>query len=83
MLVSVSGAFNRMQSRINKLIADRTQALAAVSHDLRTPIARLRLRAGFLDDPEAQRQIDADLDEMDAMIGATLAYLRGEDELER
>lgn len=75
-------AFNRMQARINKLIADRTQALAAVSHDLRTPIARLRLRAGFLDDPEAQRQIDSDLDEMDAMIGATLAYLRGEDELE-
>ena len=75
-------AFNRMQSRINKLIADRTQALAAVSHDLRTPIARLRLRAGFLDDPEAQRAIVADLDEMDAMIGATLAYLRGEDELE-
>jgi signal transduction histidine kinase len=75
-------AFNRMQARINKLIGDRTQALAAVSHDLRTPIARLRLRAGFLDDPEAQRQIDADLDEMDAMIGATLAYLRGEEELE-
>lgn len=75
-------AFNRMQARISKLIADRTQALAAVSHDLRTPIARLRLRAGFLDDPEAQRQIDADLDEMDAMIDATLAYLRGEEELE-
>lgn len=75
-------AFNRMQARINKVIADRTQALAAVSHDLRTPIARLRLRAGFLEDCEAQRQIDADLDEMDAMIGATLAYLRGEDELE-
>jgi signal transduction histidine kinase len=75
-------AFNRMQARINKLILDRTQALAAVSHDLRTPIARLRLRAGFLEDREAQRQIDADLDEMDAMIGATLAYLRGEEELE-
>ena len=59
-------AFNRMQARIDRLIADRTQALAAVSHDLRTPLARLRLRAGFLDDAEAQRQIDADLDEMDA-----------------
>lgn len=76
-------AFNRMQKRIDKLIADRTQALAAVSHDLRTPIARLRLRAGFLDDKEAQRQIDADLDEMDAMITTTLSFLRGEGEQEQ
>lgn len=75
-------AFNRMQARIDRLIADRTQALAAVSHDLRTPLARLRLRAGFLDDAETQRQIDADLDEMDAMIGSTLAYLRGDEEQE-
>lgn len=76
-------AFNRMQARIDRLIADRTQALAAVSHDLRTPIARLRLRAGFIEDTEAQRQIDADLDEMEAMITATLAYLRGDAEQEQ
>ncbi|WP_144187137.1 ATP-binding protein [Elioraea rosea] len=75
-------AFNRMQARIDRLIADRTQALAAVSHDLRTPIARLRLRAGFVDDPDAQQSIDRDLDEMEAMIDATLAYLRGETEAE-
>ena len=73
-------AFNRMQGRIDRLIADRTQALAAVSHDLRTPIARLRLRAGFVEDGEAARAIDADLDEMEAMIDSTLAYLRGETE---
>jgi len=75
-------AFNRMQARIDRLIADRTQALAAVSHDLQTPIARLRLRAGFIGDEEAARAIDADLDEMEAMIDATLAYLRGEAETE-
>jgi signal transduction histidine kinase len=75
-------AFNRMQARIDRLITDRTQALAAVSHDLRTPIARLRLRAGFVEDAETQRAIDADLDEMEAMIEATLAYLRGETESE-
>jgi signal transduction histidine kinase len=75
-------AFNRMQARIDRLIADRTQALAAVSHDLRTPIARLRLRAGFIEDADTQRQIDADLDEMEAMIASTLAYLRGEAEQE-
>jgi signal transduction histidine kinase len=75
-------AFNRMQARIDRLIADRTQALAAVSHDLRTPISRLRLRAGFLEDPDAARSIDADLDEMGEMISATLAYLRGDAEAE-
>lgn len=71
-------AFNRMQGRIDRLISDRTHALAAVSHDLRTPIARLRLRAGFVDDAEAARAIDADLDEMESMIDSTLAYLRGQ-----
>nr|WP_264185723.1 ATP-binding protein [Roseicella aerolata] len=75
-------AFNAMQARIHRLVADRTQALAAVSHDLRTPIQRLRLRAGFLEDAEAQRAIDADLDEMEAMVEATLAYLRGKTESE-
>ena len=71
-------AFNAMQARIHQLVSDRTQALAAVSHDLRTPIQRLRLRAGFLDDAEAQRSIDGDLDEMEAMVEATLAFLRGD-----
>ncbi|MCO6415816.1 ATP-binding protein [Siccirubricoccus sp. KC 17139] len=74
--------FNAMQARIHRLVADRTQALAAVSHDLRSPIQRLRLRAGCLDDQEAQRAIDGDLDEMEGMIEATLAYLRGETESE-
>ncbi|MFC7694511.1 ATP-binding protein [Paeniroseomonas aquatica] len=74
--------FNAMQARIHRLVADRTQALAAVSHDLRTPIQRLRLRAGFLDDAEAQRAIDDDLDEMEGMVESTLAYLRGETESE-
>lgn len=68
--------FNEMQRRIKQLIADRTHALAAVSHDLRTPITRLRLRAGFLADAEVQQAIDADLDEMEAMIEATLHFLR-------
>jgi len=81
-VVHAAQAFNRMQARIDRMIADRTQALAAVSHDLRTPIARLRLRASFLQDPELQRQFDADLAEMDAMVGTTLAYLRGDQEQE-
>ena len=75
-------ALDAMQSRITRLVDDRTRALAAVSHDLRTPITRLRLRAGFLEDAEAQAQIEADLDEMEGMIAATLAYLQGEAETE-
>jgi len=67
-------AFNEMQRRLRSFISDRTQTLAAVSHDLRTPITRLRLRAEFIDDAEAQRKMLADLDEMEAMIAATLAF---------
>lgn len=75
-------AINAMQDRIRRLIADRTEALAAVSHDLRTPLARLRLRAGFLDDQEAQRAIEGDVAEMEAMVGGVLAYLSGENDPE-
>ena len=74
----VARALDAMQARISRLVDDRTQALGAVSHDLRTPITRLRLRAGFLEDREAQARIDEDLDEMEAMISATLAYLQGD-----
>lgn len=75
-------AFNAMQGRIHQLVADRTLALAAVSHDLRTPITRMRLRAGFVEDAETQAKLDADLDEMEAMVSATLAYMRGGNEAE-
>jgi signal transduction histidine kinase len=75
-------AFNAMQGRIAALVADRTTALAAVSHDLHTPTARCRLRAGFLTDEETRRKIEEDLDEMEAMIGSVLAFLRSEDDPE-
>ena len=78
----VAQALDAMQARITRLIDDRTQALAAVSHDLRTPITRMRLRAGFMDDPETQTRMEADLDEMEGMISATLAYLQGDAEPE-
>jgi hypothetical protein len=81
-IVEVERAFNAMHNRIQRLIADRTQALAAVSHDLRTPIARLRLRSGLLADPILQTEYERDLEEMEAMVESTLAYLRGEDETE-
>jgi signal transduction histidine kinase len=63
---------------------DHTQALVAVSHDLRTPIQRLRLRASLLHDEEAQDAIGADLAEMESFIESTLSYFRsGEDEAPR
>lgn len=76
-------AFNAMQARITQLIASRTEALAAVSHDLRTPISRLRLRAGFLPDEADRGAIQADLDEMSAMVSDLLAYLGGDADPEK
>nr|WP_248291120.1 ATP-binding protein [Neoroseomonas marina] len=69
-------AFNEMAARIRRFVADRTQMLAAIGHDLRTPITRLRLRAEFMDDDEQRRKMLADLDEMEQMIAATLAFAR-------
>ena len=78
----VIAAFNRMQARIHRLIGDRTHALAAVGHDLRTPLARLRLRAEDVDSDRLRRAIDSDVQEMEAMIGSLLAFLNGEDRTE-
>jgi len=74
---SAARAFNRMQKRIQYLIHERARALAAVSHDLRTPLTRLRLRAELVDDAELREQMAGDLESMAAMIDATLDYLRG------
>ena len=71
-------AFNDMQARLRTFVKDRTQMLAAISHDLRTPITRLRLRAEFIEDDEQRGRMLADLEQMEAMIAATLAFA-GED----
>ena len=78
----VTSAFNRMHARIYQLIEDRTQALAAVGHDLRTPLARLRLRADRIADASVRSAIESDVAEMSAMVASLLAYLGGEDEVE-
>lgn len=70
-------AFNRMQARIKRLVNERARALAAVSHDLRTPLTRLRLRTELIDDERLREQMSKDLEAMAAMIDGTLAYLRG------
>ena len=70
-------AFNTMRERIQRLVAERMQALAAVSHDLRTPITRLRLRSELMEDEATRNLVDADLAEMEVMIDSTLEFLRG------
>ncbi len=75
-------AFNDMQRRIRRFVEDRTQMLAAISHDLRTPIMRLRLRAEFIEDEEQQKSTLADLDDMEKMISSTLAFARDDAEQE-
>jgi signal transduction histidine kinase len=69
-------AFNLMQERLRRFLEDRTQMLAAISHDLRAPLARLRLRAEFVEEEEQQRKMFDDLEAMNAMIDSTLAFAR-------
>ncbi len=75
-VATAAHAFNTMAERIRRFVGDRTQMLAAIGHDLRTPITRLRLRAEFMDDDEQRRKMLSDLDEMEAMVAATLAFAR-------
>jgi signal transduction histidine kinase len=72
-------AFNRMQSRLVRYIEDRTQVLAAMSHDLKTPLTRLRLRAELMDDDDMRLRFERDLREMESMVTDALAALRGLD----
>ncbi len=75
-LRNATRAFNRMTARIRRLVDDRTLMLAAVSHDLKTMLTRLRLRAEFIEDGEQKDKAAADLDEMQAMLEATLSFAR-------
>ncbi|GLR77414.1 HAMP domain-containing protein (plasmid) [Azospirillum oryzae] len=69
-------AFNEMQKRIQRLLTDRTQMFAALSHDLRTPLTILRLRAEFVEDDEQHAKMLSEISDMETMISATLAFLR-------
>jgi signal transduction histidine kinase len=76
-------AFNGLQARIHRLIDERTRALAAVGHDLRTPLARLRLRTDAIHDRDVRDTVQNDLAEMEAMVTSLMAFLGGESEPER
>ena len=69
-------AFNTMQSRLKRYIEDRAGILAAVSHDLKTPLTRIRLRIDLMDDEELRNKTVKDLAEMESMVSATLEFMR-------
>jgi signal transduction histidine kinase len=68
--------FNAMQAQIQKFVAYRTMMLAAISHDLRTPLTRMRLRGEFIEDEEQQARLFRDVDEMQNMVDEALAFFR-------
>lgn len=82
-VVRAAHAFNTMQSRLARYIREHSATLAAMSHDLKTPVTRLRLRAELLEDGELKRKISQDVEEMESMVRATLDFMRGVESAER
>lgn len=69
-------AFNQMNDRLQRFVSDRTRMLAALSHDLRTPMTSMRLRLELMDDSDEKRRLLESLDEMQQMSEASLAFVR-------
>ena len=75
-VATAAAAFNVMAGRMRRALSDRNFMLVAIGHDLRTPITRLKLRAEYMDDEEQRRKMLGDLEELEAMVSATLAVGR-------
>jgi signal transduction histidine kinase len=75
----VAGAFEAMQARLLAHVRDQVQSLAAMSHDLRTPLARLRLNASMVKEAELRAALEEDVDEMEAFTTSVIDYLRGDE----
>jgi len=76
-------AFNEMQERLQRMLTDRTLMLGAISHDLRTPLTRLRLRIETGRMPEERDRMLADIESMESMLTSSLSFVRGVDDAER
>lgn len=74
---ALTQAFNVMQDRLRRFVADRTMMLAALAHDLRSPLTAMRVQSAMIVDPETQASIARSTEEMSEMVDATLAYARG------
>ena len=75
-VVQASRAFNEMQERLRRLVENRTQMLAAISHDLRTPVTLLRLRGELMADEVEREKVLDTLDEMESMIASVLEFAK-------
>ena len=78
-VVEVSRAFNSMRERISRYLSERSQLFSAISHDLRTPITRLRLRVELLDDEALQAKFSRDLDELELLVKGALQCVKDTD----
>jgi signal transduction histidine kinase len=78
-VVEVSRAFNSMRERISRYLNERSQLFSAISHDLRTPITRLRLRVELLEDEELQAKFSRDLDELELLVKGALQCVKDTD----
>lgn len=76
-------AFNTMQQRLSRYIGDRARILAAVSHDLKTPITRLRLRTELMEDRLLHDEVQTDLNHMEEMVRSTLDFMKGTENKEK
>lgn len=77
-LVRLTDAFNLMQARLSRFVSERTRLLAALGHDLRSPLTAMRIRLELLDEGEDRERLTAMVDEMQAMVESTLTFARGE-----
>jgi signal transduction histidine kinase len=79
---AIADSFNQMQQRLKRFVDERTYMLAAISHDLRTPLTRLRLFAEYVGDEQQRRLVLNDIEEMEQMIRASLTFASDESRLE-
>lgn len=75
-------AFNEMQVKVQEFISYRTDMLAAISHDLRTPLTRMRLRGEYIEDETQRERLFRDVHEMQTMIDGALAFFKGDSDAE-
>ena len=71
-----SHAFNQMRNRINRFLKQRTDMLAGVSHDLRTPLTRMKLQVSLIKDKKAKKELEHDINEMTAMLDSYVSFVK-------
>ena len=72
-----TNAFNQMRTRIKRFLKQRTDMLAGVSHDLRTPLTRMKLQLSLMKDAVAKKELEHDINEMTAMLDSYVSFVRG------